>query len=201
MKIIILSSLLIVAGTALFISSCKSKKSNSPVDNSQNYNQKKVDPEKNPYNGLRQLALNAETAALKEFKIKNPNKVYGIVMDWDVGEGIATLVAFVTREASLYLSSGGGLIGGGRHENVKNSAQLFISMSQEFLTNTTKADSALLPDKDCVKFYLLTSKGKFMAQEKMENIENKTSKWLPLFDEGNKVISELRIASENKQIP
>jgi hypothetical protein len=200
----LLATLLCFGGLIFYSAGCKNKTNNTPIDNSQTNQSdtpQKVDPANNPYNGLRQLALNAETSEIKEFKARNPDKVYGIVMDWDVGSGIATLVAFESGEASLYLSSGGGLIGGGRHENVKKSTEQFISLSQTMLANTTKVDTALLPDKDCVKFYLLTSKGKFVAQEKMGNIENKISKWLPLFEEGNKVISELRIASENTQIP
>ena len=196
--IYLLFVLLIVGGTAFYFTSCKSKTTHTTDDNLQTKEKdtsKKVDPAHNPYNALRQLALNVETEEMRHFKTKYPEKIYGVVMDWDVGNGIATLVAFENGEASLYLSSGGGIAGGGAHANVRNSAVQFISLAQDYLGNTIKTDSETLPEKEGIKFYLLTSKGKFVAQEKMTNIENKTSVWLPLFEEGNKVISELRVIS------
>lgn len=197
----ILTVLAVIAGAIIYLVSCKSKTNNTPADSSQTqqsdsvYNKKLID---NPYNDLRQLAFNATKEHTQLTKTTEQNKVYGVIMDWDLGEGIATLVSFETGEASMYYSSGGGIIGGGGHENVKKSVAGFISMAQSYLDKTIKTDTTLLPDKDCVKFYLLTPKGRFVAQESMTNIENESSKWLPFFEEGNKVISELRISTEKK---
>jgi hypothetical protein len=46
---------------------------------------------------------------------------------------------------------------------------------------------------------MLTNKGTFSAQEQLKNFDNRTSAWLPLFEEGNKVITELRIVEEKLQ--
>ena len=113
-----------------------------------------------------------------------------------MGEGIATIVSFETGDASMYLSSGGGVIGGIEHENVKKQAKDFVLLAQSYLDKTEKIDSIPLPDKDCIRFYLLTSAGKFVVQEKMINIENQTSKWLPLFEKANLVINELRVVAD-----
>lgn len=122
--------------------------------------------------------------------------VYGIIMDWEMEGVIATTVSFQTGDASLYLSSGGGVIGGGQHQNVNKSAKIFVNLAQEYLDKTTKTDKFPLPLRSEIKFYLLTNKGVYIGSEKMTNIENNSSTWLKLFEEGNYVITELRKISE-----
>jgi hypothetical protein len=197
----VLIGFIIIAGAIIYLTRSKSKTSTTSADNSQvqqNDTAKTKKPIDNPYNDLRQLAFNATPEQTQLTKVTAANKVYGVIMDWDLGQGIATLASFETGEASMYLSSGGGIIGGGGHDNVKKSVAEFIALAQSYLDKTTKTDTTLLPDKNCVKFYLLTPKGRFVAQESMTNIENESSKWLPLFVEGNKVISELRVSTEKK---
>ena len=96
------------------------------------------------------------------------------------------------------MSSGGGLIGGGHHENASVAAKTFVDKAQQYLDKTTKVDSTPLPDKNCVRFYFMTNKGKFTAQENLKNFDNNSSAWLPLFEEGNKVITELRLIQEKE---
>ncbi|NTV41414.1 MAG: hypothetical protein HGA61_04035 [Candidatus Moranbacteria bacterium] len=91
---------------------------------------------------------------------------------WKVSGAIATIVSYQTGDASLYLSSGGGVIGGGQHQNVNSAAKQFVSLSQTFLDKTTKTETTPLPLTDEVKFYLLTNKGVFVGQEQMKNFEN-----------------------------
>ncbi len=199
--IYVLTGLVIIAGAIIYLASCNTKTSNTSPDNSQTQQSdpvKNTKPVDNPYNDLRQLAFNATTEQAQLAKTTAPNKVYGVIMDWDLPEGIATLVSFETGEASMYYSSGGGIIGGGGHENVKKSVTEFILLAQSYLDKTFNTDTTLLPDKDCVKFYLLTPKGKFVAQDSMANIINESSPWLPFFEEGNKVISALIISKEKK---
>ena len=98
----------------------------------------------------------------------------------------------------MYLSSGGGVIGGGQHENVRQSVFTYVQLGQEFLSKSKKTESTPLPDKDSVRFYLLTNKGTYYAQEEMKNIENESSDWLRLFEEANKVLAELRKTTEEK---
>jgi hypothetical protein len=117
-------------------------------------------------------------------------------MDWEIRGTIASTVAYQTGDASLYLSSGGGVIGGGQHQNVNSASKQFVSLAQTFLDKTTKTEATSLPVTDEVKFYLLTNKGIFAGQETMKNFENNTSAWLKLFEAGNNVLTELRKTSE-----
>ena len=152
----------------------------------------------NQYQALRSLALNMRAEQLPITLPIDKLKVYGVVMDWDLGDGIATFIAFSTGDAGMYLSRGGGLDGEGQHENVSIVAKVFVDKAQLYLSKTNKIDSTPLPDKNCVRFYFMTNNGRYTAQEDLINFENSTSIWLPLFNEGNKVITELRVIQKKK---
>jgi hypothetical protein len=149
----------------------------------------------NPYEELRNKALKVSPKDLG-LSLNENTVVYGVVMDWEMGGAIATTVTYQTGDASLYLSSGGGVIGGGGHKNVNNAAKRFVNLAQTFINVALRTETTPLPEKNSVKFYLLTNKGIYVGQETMNNFENSSSVWLKLFEEGNNVLSELRVISE-----
>ena len=67
-------------------------------------------------------------------------KVFGIVMDWDSGDGIATVAAFETGDASMYLSSGGGVNGGGQHDIVRQAEFPYVQLGQEYLSEALRTE-------------------------------------------------------------
>lgn len=192
--------LIILGGITFYLKSRKKKQTSNQTDDiSKSGDSLKVHtlPD-NRYMGLRNMALNVRHEQLKLLIPSDQTKIFGVVMDWDLGGGTMTLITYQTGDASMYLSSGGGVIGGGQHENVNKASKEFVSMSQSYLENSLKTDTTTLPDKECFKFYFLTNKGKFVAQESIDNIENRTSKWLELFESANSVITELRLITQNK---
>lgn len=151
--------------------------------------------EQNLYHPLRQMAFAMTPERLGVTDLKADN-IYGVIMDWHLEEGIMTLVTYKTGDASMYLSTGGGVIGGGHHENVNKASKQFVKFGDGYLSMTARTDLTSAPENDCVRFYFLTATGKYYAEEKMVNFENNTSPWLEYFEEANKVISELRMTSE-----
>ena len=157
----------------------------------------------NPYEDLRLMALSATPEQLGLQLPSGETTVYGVVMDWGLAEGTATLVAFETGEASLYLSSGGGVIGGVGHETVQQAAKAFVQSAAAYLSRaglqgTAQTTATPLPGKDNVQFYFLTNKGKFVANEAFSNIEHNSSPLLNLFEAGNTVITEIRTVGDIK---
>lgn len=150
----------------------------------------------NAFEDLRNMAFSATPEQLGLSLPNDKTVVYAVIMDWEMGGATATTVSYQTGDASLYLSSGGGVIGGGQHQNVNSAAKQFVSLAQTFLDKTTKTETTPLPAIEEVKFYLLTNKGVFAGQETMKNFENNSSPWLKLFEEGNNVLTELRKTSE-----
>ncbi|PQJ13112.1 hypothetical protein CJD36_005050 [Flavipsychrobacter stenotrophus] len=145
-----------------------------------------------PYETLRGIALNTNPGAMLATIPQGETAVYSAVMDWDMGNDIVTLITTITGEATLYVKSGGGIIGSGKYPSVSSAAQHFTSATQAHLSHATPVTNAPLPQRNCVQFFLLTNNGKFSGTDLLTNIENKTSLWLPLFEEANKVIAEMR---------
>lgn len=179
-----------------YFSSCGSK--TNKENNSQADTTKTIQTRENSFEGLRNMAFTPTPDQLGLSLPTDKDIVYGVIMDWEMGGSIATVVSYLSGDASLYLSSGGGVIGGGQHQNVNLEAKKFVQMAQNYLSKASKTEETTLPKSDAVKFYFLTNKGKYVCQENISNFEKNTSELLPLFEEGNKVLSELRIVSEKK---
>ncbi|MGH7451819.1 MAG: hypothetical protein ACRENG_10765 [bacterium] len=159
---------------------------------------KKHKVDENPYEGLRQRAFTVTPQQLGLQISKDHTEIYGIVMDWDTGQVVATVVAFKTGDASVYLSSGQAFIGGFAHEAVKKAAFDFVEKAQPYLTKAQKTTINSLPDKECVKFFLLTNNGIYSHQETVKSIENSKTDWTALFSRGNQVITEYRLITDKK---
>ncbi len=151
----------------------------------------------NTYEGLRSLALSVTPDRLKIAIPNSETLVYGVVMDWDMGDAVVTLASFITGACSMYYSMGGGIIGGGKKPGVAEATVTFVTAAQEYLDKTIPVTTTELPAKHAVRFYLLTNQRMYMAEEQMGNFDNVSSPWFPLFELANMVIAGLR-EDENK---
>jgi hypothetical protein len=183
--------------SAFFITSCRNKSSERDgLAIAQGTIKPKIHKTKeNTFEELRNIAFKVTPEQLGITLSKDKTIVYGIVMDWEMGGAVASTVAYQTGDASLYLSSGGGVIGGGQHENVNIAAKQFVNFAQTFLDKSIKSETTALPEKNQVLFYLLTNKGIYAGKEEMKNFESNSSVWTKLFEEGNNVLTELRKVS------
>ena len=195
--IYIISGIILAIGLICFLTGCKSNSKVKQASTDRESILTKVQQTKdNAFDGLRNMAFSSTPTELGLSLPIDKTIVYGVIMDWEMGGATATTIAYQTGDASLYLSSGGGVIGGGQHQNVNSAAKQFVSLAQKFLNKSTKTETTPLPDREMVKFYLLTNKGVYVGQDIMKNFENSTSVWLELFEEGNNVLTELRKTSE-----
>ena len=193
----IIVGLILAGGFAFYLTNRKSIGSNKV--STDNDSTKRIHQTKeNAYEGLRNMAFSTTPDQLGLELPVDQASVFGVVMDWEMDGATATTVAYLTGDASLYLTTGGGVIGGGQHENVKIAAKQFVTIAQTYFDKSSKTEKQLLPAKHQVNFYLLTNKGLFVGQEEIENLENNSSSWLELFEEGNKVLNELRLTTENR---
>jgi len=146
------------------------------------------------YTELRNKALAVVADDFKLALDNNKTICYGAVMDWHLGESIATVAAFQTGDMGLYISSGKFYPNAYSYETVRNAGLAFVSSAQRYWSKAKPADDILLPDKGYIKFYFLTNKGKFSFQDKAENINR--SDWKQLFSAGQYVISQYRIMED-----
>ena len=87
-----------------------------------------------------------------------------LLMDWIVRNGTATVLAAADGTASVYLSSGGGFIGGGqRFPQIAEAAKRAVQLANGALPLSAKTVSYDLPKTGEVYFYLRTSEAVYLA--------------------------------------
>ena len=203
--IYIILAVVIVIG--LFIAFSYKKKSkpkssdNTVIQKSQDTTRpRETKLDENPYEGLKRLAYSADYNQLNLPDANGKEVLYGVLMDWDYeGKAIITLVSFKTGDLSLYFSTGAMMLGAGEHSDANRASKEFVQKAETLLPRASSADTALTSEQGMLKFYLLTTKGKYTIKDKMENIYNNTSPLSSMFEEGDKLITLIRTTQEKMQ--
>src|SRR5262245_746002 len=93
-----------------------------------------------------------------------PGEAWGVVMDTAYSEGAASLVSLADGSASIYFSTGGGVIGGHSHETVANAAKAFVRAANRDLSKLLVPPDESLPKPGYTRFFVLTVEGKHFAE-------------------------------------
>lgn len=147
---------------------------------------------------LRRMMLSTPA---KEFGVEPSTefpRVYGVLMDWPIDDDTATVFATSTGAASLYTTSTFGIIGGEGHASVRAAAMAFVKYADGLYDTAAPTSEFPYPDKDRVRFYLLTFGGVRVIDTDLASILDLTSKYTEYFDLGQKVLTELRMVTENR---
>jgi hypothetical protein len=128
--------------------------------------------------------------------------VWGTVVDFSVGEAIATVVALRDGTASLYTTSSFGVVGGHRYEPVRRAAvecaavagEVFGEAADEF----APADDYSYPDEGEIFFYLLTYDGLLRGSAPEDAIYAQTHPLTSIFAFAQGVLTQLRLASDQE---
>ena len=106
------------------------------------------------YTKLREHALSLP------LPVKEGHTVLMLVMDWYLTSGLASVVAAFDGSASIYLSSGGGFIGGGQGSaEIRAAAARAIEIADQNLARFEPVATADLPERGSVHFYARTATG------------------------------------------
>jgi hypothetical protein len=148
---------------------------------------------KDAYQGLRSLAFQSSRAKLGLFPTSTPTQPWGVIMDWGLTKGTATVVAFSDGSASVYLSSGGGFIGGASHESIREAAQKMVAIAAQCQAQAHATTTYPLPERSQVIFYLLTDVGIFTANAPEEEMSSHRHPLSKLGDAGQDIITQYRL--------
>ena len=118
-------------------------------------------------------------------------------MDMGFDEGCATLVALVDGSASLYLSSGGGTIGGGDHKRVADAARRLISLTEEHLELIPRSTEDRLPANGSVVIHALTYDGRHAVEVVEDELGNNQHELSAVFFGAHDVITEIRLIGDD----
>ena len=148
------------------------------------------------YRELRGRALGMRPEEAGAAPAGGENQPYGVLMETGYPNGVATLVAFASGDASLYFSTGGGIIGGIGHESVRIASQHLIESANPFLPEMEKTTAFPLPEAGRVRFYVLTLDGAFTAEAAPDDLSEERHALSPLFFAAHQVITELRLVTQ-----
>jgi hypothetical protein len=137
---------------------------------------------------LRNMILSSKPEALSPAD-KNPSAV---IMDIHVGEGVASVMSSSGGDASIYLSTGGGVIGGVGHENVRSAAVTFATEAMKHKAAMAPTVDFPYPAAGKVRFYLRAGDGVFFAEAPEAELVAGTHQLSGLFHTGQEVITQLR---------
>jgi hypothetical protein len=115
-------------------------------------------------------------------------------MDWPVTNGIATIVAVSDGTVSIYLSSGGGFIGGGQaHESIRRAGAHALSVAKELQPKMIPTTQFPLPSPDEVIFYLIDPEGVYSATALEVDLKTGESPYRVLGGAAQEIIMQYRL--------
>jgi hypothetical protein len=91
--------------------------------------------------------------------------VWGVLMERGYAKGIATIIALADGTASMYLSTGGSVVGGKAYPPAHAAALKLCEQAADSLTETIAAQDFPSPAKGRVRFYVLATDGVRVAED------------------------------------
>jgi len=125
-------------------------------------------------------------------------RVWGVVMDWPLGNATASVVALCDGNASLYTTATFGVIGGVGHDDVRRAATALVRDADSFHRESKSTTDRSYPKADRVRFYLLTFSGLRVLEDDRNAIEAGKSRYSPLFARAQDVLTEMRRFTEKR---
>jgi hypothetical protein len=140
------------------------------------------------YRDLRNMALQLKPA---DIGMSGAPPILAVVMDTGFPEGAVSLVATADGSASLYYSTGGGIIGSGEHPDCALAAKALISEAEKYLGKMKKTEKTPIAKPKQTAFYLVAKEGVFTVSAKETDFGENRHSASPLFHKAHELISKI----------
>ena len=117
--------------------------------------------------------------------------VWGIIMETGFADGHFTLITLADGTTSLHFSTGGGILGGGAHESVRQFAGRYLLGAQYFVAKASKVDDYPVPPDGQVTFSFLTFDGVSQISAPEKNMGVGEHEYANLFYAAHELMHEL----------
>ena len=118
------------------------------------------------------------------------------MMEIRVSGAVASVVAVADGGASMYLSTGGGVIGAGNHAAVRGAAARFRTATAESRGLFEVTEGFPLPDAGHVRFHARIGEGRYTADALEAAVRSGRHPLSTLYAAGQDLLTEIRLASE-----
>ena len=133
---------------------------------------------------------------------ENLPEYMALMMDWATPNWVATIVAGAEGSASIYLSNGGGFIGGGqKYATLRNCAMAAIDCAKEVESLMAEAEEYALPRVREVSFYLVKRGQVLTAKASESDIRENRSPFTKLGNAAMAIMTEYRLITTNSKNP
>lgn len=149
---------------------------------------------------MRELRKKLLTTHPDEFRIQPSDDsplVYGALCEFPAGQETVTVVSLFDGTASLYSTSGFGVIGGQDQEPVRSAAKAFVKTANTFHDDAISTDDFPYPKPNRVRLYLLTFSGARCIDTDLASMEVPTSRYFKMSESANNVLNEIRSVLEH----
>jgi hypothetical protein len=147
------------------------------------------------YRDLRSLALGVDPASIDVPDGESWSGAAVAAMELNIDGAIATIVTIADGSTSMYLSSGGGVIGAGEHAAVRAVAQRFRTVAAELRGLFERSATFPTPEAGEVRFHLRMLEGGFTAAAPESSLRSGRHALAALYAAGQDVITEVRLAT------
>jgi hypothetical protein len=148
--------------------------------------------------GLRGQLLGVDPAELGLSPSQRLPRVWAVLMEMGSDTGTASLVAVADGTTSLYLSTGGGVIGAGEHQAVRRASEAFLEAAEAHLDRLQAISEAPLPKTGAIRFHARTFDSLQSAEVEEGDLVAGRSELTPLFHAGHEVLTQLRLIDQQR---
>ena len=143
--------------------------------------------------------LRNQALRLNEETLESRNGVLALLMETGYDESAVSVLAAADGAASLYLSGGGGILGAGQYEQVREVVFETLSEVEKHLTLLDRTDAYPLPEPRRVRFYVVTDRGVLTAEVSEDALGEKEHALSPLFYQVHELIAYIRAVDEHRR--
>lgn len=146
---------------------------------------------------LRLRMLTTPPSALGIQPKESFSRVYGVLMDWHLDGQTVTVVSMYDGHASLYTTTGFGILGGIGHASVRAAAIDFVKLAQVHYEAASFTGEYPYPIGGHTRFYLICFDGVRVIDSETGRLAEENCPFSDLFVAGQRVITELRAVSQS----
>ena len=140
------------------------------------------------------MALGVEPASIAVPEDESWSGAAVAAMELGLGDATATIIAIADGTVSMYLSTGGGVIGAGEHAAVRGAAGRFRTVVAESRHLLQPATEPPLPTAGMVRFHARTADGMFSAAAPEALLRSGRHPLAPLYAAGQDLLTEIRLS-------
>lgn len=144
------------------------------------------------YVALRELALTADPGE-SGLEPRAGSGVYGGLMDLGHPSGTVTVLGLADGTASLYTTSGGGVIGGGEHPTVQAAVAAWLTALEAAMGDLRPMSEFRLPGVGEVGFVALSTRGHRGGSGNEVRLQARKTALSPLYIAGQGIVTQLRL--------